>query len=170
MFLPIIVTYIKVFSNPDLSTWSHGNSYIFYKVANSYKFVWPHSYEFVWFLRNHMYFTSPPIHMNLYKWPTPNPTPKPTRHWGLDKSYKIVRLRSFFNVNFQRLQNQYFDHWQLIHHIHHKITVTNISLHTSVGWYGHFSYRHIASLWDRRYTILLCMGGCGQERDSLYLS
>ncbi len=93
--LPIIVTYIKVFSNPDLSTWSHGNSYIFYKVANSYKFVWPHSYEFVWFLRNHMYFTSPPIHMNLYKWPTPNPTPKPTRHWGLDKSYKIVRLRSY---------------------------------------------------------------------------
>ncbi len=28
-----------------------------------------------------------PIQMNLYKWPTPNPTPKPTRHQGLDKSY-----------------------------------------------------------------------------------
>ncbi len=28
--------------------------------------------------------------MNLYEWPTPNPAPKPTRHWGLDKSYKIV--------------------------------------------------------------------------------
>ncbi len=28
-----------------------------------------------------------PIHMNLYEWPTPNPAPKPTRHWGLDKSY-----------------------------------------------------------------------------------
>ncbi len=30
-----------------------------------------------------------PIRMNLYKWPTPNPDPKPTRQWGLDKSYKI---------------------------------------------------------------------------------
>ncbi len=42
------------------------------------------------------------------------------------------------------------------------------SLYSSVGRYGHFSYRHIASLWDRRYTILSWMGGCGQERDSLY--
>ncbi len=25
--------------------------------------------------------------MNLYEWPTPNPAPKPNRHWGLDKSY-----------------------------------------------------------------------------------
>ncbi len=30
--------------------------------------------------------------MNLYEWPTANPAPKPTRHWGLDKSYKIVDL------------------------------------------------------------------------------
>ncbi len=29
-----------------------------------------------------------PIRMNLNEWPTPNPAPKPTRHWGLDKSYK----------------------------------------------------------------------------------
>ncbi len=43
-------------------------------------------------------------------------------------------------------------------------------MRASVGRYGHFSYRHIASLWDRRYTILSCMGGWGQERDSLYLS
>ncbi len=28
-----------------------------------------------------------PIRMNLYEWPTPNPAPKPTRHWGLDKLY-----------------------------------------------------------------------------------
>ncbi len=28
-----------------------------------------------------------PIRMNLYEWPTPNPTPKPTHHWGLDKLY-----------------------------------------------------------------------------------
>ncbi len=28
-----------------------------------------------------------PISMNLYELPTSNPAPKPTRHWGLDKSY-----------------------------------------------------------------------------------
>ncbi len=28
-----------------------------------------------------------PICMNLYKWPPPNNAPKPTRHWGLEKSY-----------------------------------------------------------------------------------
>ncbi len=32
--------------------------------------------------------------MNLYDWPIPNPAPKPTRHWGPDKSYKIIRVRS----------------------------------------------------------------------------
>ncbi len=37
---------------------SHGNSYIFYKVANSYEFVWPHSYKFIRFLLNRTYFTS----------------------------------------------------------------------------------------------------------------
>ncbi len=36
-----------------------------------------------------------PIHVNLYEWPTPNPAPKPTRHWGLNKSYKITRVRSY---------------------------------------------------------------------------
>ncbi len=30
--------------------------------------------------------------MDLYEWPIPNPAPKPTRHWGLDK---IVRVRSY---------------------------------------------------------------------------
>ncbi len=25
------------------------------------------------------------IRMNLYEWPTPYSTHKPTRHWGLDK-------------------------------------------------------------------------------------
>ncbi len=35
------------------------------------------------------------IHMNLYKLPTPNPAPKRTLHWGLDKSNKIVRVRSY---------------------------------------------------------------------------
>ncbi len=33
--------------------------------------------------------------MNLYEWPTPNPAPKPTRHWGLDKSFKIVQVRLY---------------------------------------------------------------------------
>ncbi len=28
-----------------------------------------------------------PIRMNLYEWLTPNPVPKPTYHWGLEKSY-----------------------------------------------------------------------------------
>ncbi len=27
------------------------------------------------------------IRLNLYELPTPNPAPKPSRHWGLDKSY-----------------------------------------------------------------------------------
>ncbi len=37
---------------------SHGNSYIFYKVANSYEFVWPQLYKFIRFLLNRTYFTS----------------------------------------------------------------------------------------------------------------
>ncbi len=35
------------------------------------------------------------ICMNLYELPTPNPAPKPNRHWGLNKSYKIVQVRSY---------------------------------------------------------------------------
>ncbi len=34
---------------------SHGNSYTFYEVANSYEFVRPHSYEFRRFLLNRIY-------------------------------------------------------------------------------------------------------------------
>ncbi len=34
-----------------------------------------------------------PIRMNLYKWPTPNTAPKPTFHWGLDKSYEWGRMK-----------------------------------------------------------------------------
>ncbi len=41
--------------------------------------------------------------MNLYEWPTPNPAPKPTRYWGLDKSYKIVRVRSYEFVRISHL-------------------------------------------------------------------
>ncbi len=41
--------------------------------------------------------------MNLYEWPTPNPAPKPTRHWGLEKSYKIVRVKSYVFVQISQL-------------------------------------------------------------------
>ncbi len=41
--------------------------------------------------------------MNLYEWPTPNPVPKPTRHWGLDKSYKIVQVRSYEFIQISHL-------------------------------------------------------------------
>ncbi len=44
---------------------SHGYPFIFYEVANS------------------------------NEWPTPNPAPKLTHHCGLDKSYKIERVRSY---------------------------------------------------------------------------
>ncbi len=81
--------------NAEIPARSHGNSYIFYEVANSYEFLWPHSYKFIQFLLNRTYFTSCTIRMNLYEWPTPNPAPKPTRHWGVDKSYKIVRVRLY---------------------------------------------------------------------------
>ncbi len=43
---------------PDPWAGSHGNSYIFYEVANSYEFVRPHSYKFIRFLVNRTYFTS----------------------------------------------------------------------------------------------------------------
>ncbi len=32
-------------------------------------------------------YTVDPIRMNLYKWPTPNPAPKPTHYRDLEKSY-----------------------------------------------------------------------------------
>ncbi len=43
---------------PRVPARSHGNSYIFYEVANSYEFVRPHSYKFIRFLLNRTYFTS----------------------------------------------------------------------------------------------------------------
>ncbi len=41
--------------------------------------------------------------MNLYKLHIPNPAPKPTRHWGVDKSYKIVQVRSYEFVRISHL-------------------------------------------------------------------
>ncbi len=36
-----------------------------------------------------------PIRMNLYEGPTPNPAPKPTRHWGLtNHTSEVVRIRT----------------------------------------------------------------------------
>ncbi len=48
-------------------------------------FVWPHSYKFI-FAKSYVCYELP-IRINLYELPTLNPAPKPTRHWGLDKSY-----------------------------------------------------------------------------------
>ncbi len=44
---PNIKTHLKKRGRPTLS---HGNSYVFYEVANSYEFVRPHSYDFVRFV------------------------------------------------------------------------------------------------------------------------
>ncbi len=41
--------------------------------------------------------------MNLYELPMPNPALKPTRHWGVDKSYKIVWVRSYEFVQISHL-------------------------------------------------------------------
>ncbi len=55
------------------------------------------SHRFAWLFQPDLtairtYFTRWLIHMNLYEWPTPNPAPKPTHHWGLDKSYEWGRM------------------------------------------------------------------------------
>ncbi len=41
--------------------------------------------------------------MNLYEWPTPNPAPKPTCCWGLDKSYKILQVWLYEFVHISHL-------------------------------------------------------------------
>ncbi len=62
------------------------------KRHNAYFTRWlivrPHSYKFMFFAKSYVFYK-----LHLYEWPTPNPAPKPTRHCGLDKSYKIVRVR-----------------------------------------------------------------------------
>ncbi len=97
----ILILYSWKTSIAEVSpTRSHGNSYIFYKVANSYKFIRPRSYKFMFFfLLNHKYFSSFTIGMNSYEWSTPNPAPKPTRHWGLDKLYKISHLVKYIQIS-----------------------------------------------------------------------
>ncbi len=38
--------------------------------------------------------------MNLYEWPTPNPAPKPTHHWGLEKGrMNLYELATSYNMN-----------------------------------------------------------------------
>ncbi len=86
-FLSPVLSHRRTHST-DTPARSHGNSYIYYEVANSYEFVRPHSYKFIQLLLKSYIFYELPIRMNLYEWPTPNPAPKPTHHWGLDKSYK----------------------------------------------------------------------------------
>ncbi len=63
--------------------WSHCNSYIFYEMANSYDLTR------TIFAKKYIFYKLP-IRLNLYKWPTPNPAPKPTRHWGLVRSYELA--------------------------------------------------------------------------------
>ncbi len=64
----------------------HGKSYIFYEMVNSYDLTRTNSYDFfIWIHMNS--YEELPIRMNLYEWPTPNPAPKPTLHWGLDKEW-----------------------------------------------------------------------------------
>ncbi len=41
----IVSGWIKAKQVTDMPTLSHGNSYVFYEVANSYEFVRPHSYD-----------------------------------------------------------------------------------------------------------------------------
>ncbi len=53
---------------------SHGNSYIFYEVAN------------------------------LYEWPTPNPAPKPTHHWGRWSIISMATDKSNVPYNIGNLQ------------------------------------------------------------------
>ncbi len=43
------------------------------------------------------------IRINLYKWPTPNTASKPTRHWGVDKLYKIERVRLYEFIRISHL-------------------------------------------------------------------
>ncbi len=68
------------------------------KIVNNKEWVLIHMTSFVHihtiFAKSYVFYKLP-IHMNLYEWPTANPAPKLTRHWGLDKSYKIVRVRSY---------------------------------------------------------------------------
>ena len=91
---------VSVMAGPSRS---HSNSYTFYEAANSYEFIRPHSYEFVRYLLNCTYFTSCPIQIYSYEWPTPDSAPKPTHHVGLDKSYKFVRVRSYEFVRISHL-------------------------------------------------------------------
>ncbi len=39
-----------------------------------------------------------PIRMNLYEWPTPNPAPKPTHHWGLYEFVQIIHLVKYVRI------------------------------------------------------------------------
>ncbi len=50
-----------------------------------------------------------PIRMNLKEWSTPNPAPKPTRHWGFKKSYWIVWVRSYELATSQNMYELLWD-------------------------------------------------------------
>ncbi len=46
----ILSHYFRSLNKWEAPTQSHGNSYVFYEVANSYEFVRPHSYDLVRFV------------------------------------------------------------------------------------------------------------------------
>ncbi len=60
--------------------------------TNSYGLTLKKNYNI--FAKSYVFYELP-IHINLYEWPTPNPAPKPTRHWRLDKSYEWGRTNSY---------------------------------------------------------------------------
>ncbi len=70
-------------TEPKRPARSHGNRNIFYEVANcTTSLVQIHTI----FAKSYVFYELP-VRIHLYEWPTPNPAPKPTHHWGLDKSY-----------------------------------------------------------------------------------
>ncbi len=76
--------YTLLSSNIKILALSQGNSYIFYKVAiRTTSLV-----QILTIFAKSYVFYELPIRMNLNEWPTPNPAPKPTRHWGLGKLYE----------------------------------------------------------------------------------
>ncbi len=86
----------------NFSAWSHGNSYIFTRWlirTNLYDLT----RTICMTTLNCTYFTSCTIRMNLYEWPTPNPTPKPNHHWGFRQIVQNRRVRSYKFVRISHL-------------------------------------------------------------------
>ncbi len=46
-----------------------------------------------------------PIRMNLYECPKPNPAPKPTLHWGLDKYHTSEVIRCPDKIYYEQISS-----------------------------------------------------------------